>query len=404
MLLHESELFFFCKPHVSEVVASLVPVLPEEKLDENQVQFVSTVATTTSATKHSTICGAVDYGSQMGSCKDDSICLTSQPLQSLVDTELYLDLEFEVGLSQPHDRDSARSGLPSNENANSPDHGRCTFPEYGKVLKDLKAHMLTHQNERPHKCPIKTCEYHTKGFARKYDKNRHVLSHYRGTMLCGICSSGRSTADRSFNRTDILKRHLAEAHGVFQPSTGGPTAAFGREDLTDEIEESVLSACVECSTCDSKFKYVLEFHEHLDDCVLRTVHQSCEGSSINAEITIDAETIASYVEIQKNSINTGSRQLPPVHDVFMFSPNACSESDNFVVLPTSCRASSISSSEQSALWSDGGLDSSRDPKSPVTEFADDKETVDVNLQSLTPFDSEEMFSNLSSLGTYMLPL
>lgn len=44
---------------------------------------------------------------------------------------------------------------------------RCPHPECGKVFKDLKAHMLTHQEERPEKCPITTCEYHVKGFARK---------------------------------------------------------------------------------------------------------------------------------------------------------------------------------------------------------------------------------------------
>lgn len=44
---------------------------------------------------------------------------------------------------------------------------RCPLPDCGKTYKDLKAHMLTHQNERPEKCPITTCEYHVKGFARK---------------------------------------------------------------------------------------------------------------------------------------------------------------------------------------------------------------------------------------------
>lgn len=44
---------------------------------------------------------------------------------------------------------------------------RCPHPDCGKVFKDLRAHMLTHQTERPEKCPIVTCEYHVKGFARK---------------------------------------------------------------------------------------------------------------------------------------------------------------------------------------------------------------------------------------------
>jgi hypothetical protein len=44
---------------------------------------------------------------------------------------------------------------------------RCPHPDCGKTFKDLKAHMLTHQTERPEKCPITSCDYHTKGFARK---------------------------------------------------------------------------------------------------------------------------------------------------------------------------------------------------------------------------------------------
>lgn len=65
--------------------------------------------------------------------------------------------------------------------------GCCPYPECGKIFKDLKAHMLTHQIERPEKCPIQSCDYHVKGFARKYDKNRHTLTHYKGVMVCGFC-------------------------------------------------------------------------------------------------------------------------------------------------------------------------------------------------------------------------
>jgi Homeodomain len=57
---------------------------------------------------------------------------------------------------------------------------RCPYLECGGVFKDMKAHMLTHQNERPYKCPIATCDYHIKGFARNYDKNRHYVNHFKG--------------------------------------------------------------------------------------------------------------------------------------------------------------------------------------------------------------------------------
>jgi predicted transcriptional regulator len=45
-----------------------------------------------------------------------------------------------------HQSYSSQEGFSSEE---SKEKGRCTYLECGKVFKDLKAHMLTHQNERP---------------------------------------------------------------------------------------------------------------------------------------------------------------------------------------------------------------------------------------------------------------
>jgi hypothetical protein len=45
-----------------------------------------------------------------------------------------------------HQSCSSQDGFSSEE---SKEKGRCTYQECGKVFKDLKAHMLTHQNERP---------------------------------------------------------------------------------------------------------------------------------------------------------------------------------------------------------------------------------------------------------------
>src|SRR6266487_5738840 len=66
------------------------------------------------------------------------------------------------------------------------------------------------------KCPIINCKFHLKGFARKCDKNRHTLAHYKGTMVCGFCPSSGSAAEKSFNRADVFKRHLTSVHGVEQ--------------------------------------------------------------------------------------------------------------------------------------------------------------------------------------------
>ncbi|OJD15420.1 hypothetical protein AJ78_04320 [Emergomyces pasteurianus Ep9510] len=159
------------------------------------------------------------------------------------------------------------------------DKGRCPHPDCGRVFKDLKAHMLTHQSERPEKCPIVTCEYHLKGFSRKYDKNRHTLTHYKGTMVCGFCPGSGSAAEKSFNRADVFKRHLTSVHGVEQ------TAPNSRKKTPPSSNRKAATYCHDatgkCSTCSSMFNNAQEFYEHLDDCVLRVVQQEEPSEAIN---------------------------------------------------------------------------------------------------------------------------
>ena len=132
--------------------------------------------------------------------------------------------------------------------------------------------MLTHQSERPEKCPIVTCEYHVKGFARKYDKIRHTLTHYKGSMVCHFCPGSGSAAEKSFSRADVFKRHLTSVHGVEQtrPNTRrkGPPASSKKESLGLFRE-----GAGRCSTCSATFRDAQEFYEHLDDCVVRALEQ-----------------------------------------------------------------------------------------------------------------------------------
>lgn len=189
----------------------------------------------------------------------------------------------------PAKRRSSVSSLHSKRSAPSPRAGnlelddetreshRCPHPDCGRVFRDLKAHMLTHQSERPEKCPIVTCEYHFKGFARKYDKNRHTLTHYKGTMVCGFCPGSGSAAEKSFNRADVFKRHLTSVHGVDQSApncrkkspSSGKLSSFGQDSAG------------KCSTCGSTFDNPQDFYEHLDDCVLRVVQQEEPSEAIN---------------------------------------------------------------------------------------------------------------------------
>jgi len=139
--------------------------------------------------------------------------------------------------------------------------------------------MLTHLTERPEKCPIQTCEYHIKGFARKYDKNRHTLTHYKGTMVCGFCPGSGSAAEKSFNRADVFKRHLTSVHGVEQtPPNSRRKSPSGRKLYGSAAESSTAGTC---STCGVTFANAQDFYEHLDDCVLRVVQQIDPSEDIN---------------------------------------------------------------------------------------------------------------------------
>ncbi|KAK2630412.1 hypothetical protein QTJ16_001232 [Diplocarpon rosae] len=171
----------------------------------------------------------------------------------------------------------------------SKEKGRCTYPECGKVFKDLKAHMLTHQNERPEKCPIQTCDYHTKGFARKYDKNRHTLTHYKGTMVCGFCPGSGSAAEKSFNRADVFKRHLTSVHAVEQTPPNSRKKISSSISSTQSLLGYAPDATGKCSTCSGSFGNAQDFYEHLDDCVLRIVQQEEPSEAINAARLAEVE-------------------------------------------------------------------------------------------------------------------
>ncbi|ELQ41395.1 zinc finger protein [Pyricularia oryzae Y34] len=183
---------------------------------------------------------------------------------------------------------------------------RCPHPECGKIFKDLKAHMLTHQTERPEKCPIATCDYHIKGFARKYDKNRHTLTHYKGTMVCGFCPGSGSAAEKSFNRADVFKRHLTAVHGVEQTPPNSRKKS-GSGAAAKKLSSYAPDATGKCSTCSGTFTNAQEFYEHLDDCVLRIVQQEDPAEAINAkrlaEVADDKEV---HMTLDKNNLPTAT--------------------------------------------------------------------------------------------------
>jgi hypothetical protein len=149
--------------------------------------------------------------------------------------------------------------------------------------------MLTHQNERPEKCPIQTCDYHIKGFARKYDKNRHTLTHYKGTMVCGFCPGSGSAAEKSFNRADVFKRHLTAVHGVEQTPPNSRKKTSSTTNSGKKLAGYPPDATGKCSTCSQTFSNAQDFYEHLDDCVLRIVQQEDPSEAINAKRLAEVE-------------------------------------------------------------------------------------------------------------------
>jgi hypothetical protein len=210
-----------------------------------------------------------------------------------------------------HSGTSRKSGSSIEIDDETREKGLCPLPECGRVFKDLKAHMLTHQTERPEKCPIATCEYHLKGFARKYDKNRHTLTHYKGTMVCGFCPGSGSAAEKSFNRADVFKRHLTSVHGVEQnPPNSRKKSPAGRKAYAGAQQVAGT-----CSTCSVTFANAQEFYEHLDDCVLRVVQQADPSEAINQRLlTSVAEDINVTDTLDRNGLSNSVEYTVPSYD------------------------------------------------------------------------------------------
>ncbi|KAI1112621.1 hypothetical protein F5Y14DRAFT_254199 [Nemania sp. NC0429] len=218
-----------------------------------------------------------------------------------------------------HPSMSYQSHASSHEYAYNSDESekkqRCPHPDCGKTFKDLKAHMLTHQTERPEKCPILTCEYHVKGFARKYDKNRHTLTHYKGTMICGFCPGSGSSAEKSFNRADVFKRHLTAVHGVEQTPPNSRKKTSPSANSGKKLTGYAPDATGRCSTCSATFSSAQDFYEHLDDCVLRIVQQEDPAEAINAQHLVKMEEDKDVQQtLEKNQLPLTTQSVPNTDD------------------------------------------------------------------------------------------
>lgn len=220
--------------------------------------------------------------------------------------------QSNASIHSQHSGTSRKSASSYELDDEAREKGMCPLPECGRSFKDLKAHMLTHQNERPEKCPITTCEYHLKGFARKYDKNRHTLTHYKGTMVCGFCPGSGSAAEKSFNRADVFKRHLTSVHNVEQnPPNSRKKSPTGRKPYSGSQQNMAGT----CSTCSVTFANAQEFYEHLDDCVLRVVQQADPSEAINQRLlTSVAEDRDVSETLDRNGLSNSIEYTVPKYE------------------------------------------------------------------------------------------
>lgn len=63
--------------------------------------------------------------------------------------------ESDVGSDESSTMVSSENSFKLDEE--SREKGMCPVEGCGRVVRDLRAHMLTHIGERPEKCPITTC-------------------------------------------------------------------------------------------------------------------------------------------------------------------------------------------------------------------------------------------------------
>jgi hypothetical protein len=182
--------------------------------------------------------------------------------------------------------------------------GKCPIPDCKKGFKDLKAHMLTHSRERTEKCPIVTCDYHIKGFCRKYDKNRHTLTHFRSTIVCSFCPGRGTEVEKTFNRADVFKRHLVSVHGV--EHTPPPTSRRNSSSKCtippiEFPERYWLGVKGKCSICSGIFADAQVFYNHLDECVINSVLRLASSSSANTSQKIEVESSTSVMDHAEKS-------------------------------------------------------------------------------------------------------
>lgn len=181
-------------------------------------------------------------------------------------------------------------GTGSNTNLNS------GFSQNGESSTDssslAKKHQLQADSPRPFACTYPGCQW---AFARVSDQRRHLKSHQKPTFHCPFWQID-PTCHRnggSFNRLDVLKRHLKLVHYVqFKQSDSGW-----------------------CRTCEKMFNSPKHFVEHCEACAVSarptggTSSSSFQNSKTRAPSS-EASSARQRHEREEGGLSNNQKKLP----------------------------------------------------------------------------------------------
>ena len=274
--------------HMETIALIVFPTITEDDLDESSIDTSiqsQVTASRESLQSHifeesclSSLAQLQSYQSNNTSWSLNDLSFIESPVpQAFVSSEPSIGLKYVRSTSSILHED------------NQEEKSRCPNPDCGRVVRDLKSHMLTHQHERPHKCPIANCEHHRKGFARKHNMRHHELTHYKGAIICEFCpgSGSGSDAEKSFNCVDDLKRHLTAVHGVKQsttPSNNWKRQSFQSKKITSTSQISKEKS-VKCLNCTLRLGTPQDFYEHLNQCITHAILQENGCDATNKELS-----------------------------------------------------------------------------------------------------------------------
>lgn len=140
------------------------------------------------------------------------------------------------------------------------------------------------------KCPFQACPYHKKGFARKHDLVRHVITHYDGRLYCGFCPDDLAKSfGRPFLRVEPLKRHLAVVHHAAKfRKTQNTTETY----LKLRLKEYGSVHGGHCGICSRYFSVAAKLYNHIEGCVVRLLLErakACDIEPQGSDMSLEAQ-------------------------------------------------------------------------------------------------------------------